>query len=140
MSFCRNAFCRRPPLLTNLTKLQLKGTGENEEITDTLDRLYSLFSYNGKTHVYSATLNAVNYYQIFERESDDVVRDCVEMTLQISFKNGKVYNVIADYVCGKGEAVKTNHMEMTVTYGGVSITIPQGAKDALKSMNPDEEE
>ena len=114
--------------LGSIMMSQYSGTGDKEDVTGTIAEIYSLFSYNSKTNVYSATVKPVSAYVNYE------------MTLQISFKDGKLYKVINDYVYGEGDETTTNHLEITITYGGVSITIPQGAKDALESMNPDEEE
>ena len=110
--------------LDSLTAIQFKGTGDNEKVTGTLAELYSLFDYNSQTQVYSATLISSDSYSQFE------------MTLQIAFKDGKLYKVINDYVQGEGDGAITCHAEVTITYGGVSVTIPQEAKDALE----DEEE
>lgn len=109
--------------LGSILTSQFKGTGDKEEISGTLDELYGLFSYDSNTHAYSATLKNADPYSDFE------------LTLQISFKDGKLYNVVTNYVQGDGYWAISYRNEMTITYGGVSITIPQEAKDALEDID-----
>ncbi|MCH5147016.1 MAG: hypothetical protein J1F61_03290 [Clostridiales bacterium] len=103
-------------LLGSIIRTKYNGTGDKQEVSGTLGELYSLFSYNSKTNVYSATLSAAADFEI---------------SIKISFKNGKIYKSVRNYV---REGI-TTRIEDTITYGGVSITIPQGAKDALESMS-----
>ena len=102
--------------IMSLITTQYKGTGDNEDITGSLDELYSLFNYDSKTYIYSAVLRD---------EYDN------EITFEISFAEGKFFKAVKSYVESEDNVLWTTCVEGTITYGGVSITIPQGAKDAL---------
>ena len=108
-------------LLGSLVSSQYKGTGDSEEISGNLTELYSLFSYDSKTHAYSATLKPVSEYYEFE------------MNLKIYFKGGKLYKLVNGYSQGDGDNAITNSVENTITYGGVSISIPKEVKDTFEN-------
>lgn len=107
--------------LGSIIRAQYMGTGDNEEVMGSLAEIYSLFSYDSKTHVYSATVKPVSSYADYK------------ISVQISFKDGKVYKIISDFSQGEDDEAVTAYVEETVIYGGISITIPQEAKDALET-------
>lgn len=112
------AFIMAIPELGELSSLlaeEYSGTGENSNVTGTLDELFSLFTFDSKTKVYSATLS----------------QEGVAMEVEIAFTNGKLcwYAAEGDYADATTGEDYTMVGEVTFTYGGVSVVVPEEVKN-----------
>lgn len=106
-----------------ILRSEYSGTGENAEVSGTLDKLYSLFTYDSENKTYTATLSLAGMGQ----GAPDAVN------IEISFKDGKLYELISEYTIVESGIPITVSSETTITYE-VSLTIPQAAKDALAAQ------
>lgn len=103
-----------------IASAEFVGIGENSEVTGTIDKIYSLFTYDEETHAYAATLAVTNAGSSAPEE----------MTVTVTFKDGKLNTMLMDYVIGEGAAALHAYSEITMTYD-IIVNIPQEAKDAL---------
>lgn len=94
-----------------------KGISGDQEVIGTLAELYNMFSYNSKTHIYTATLKPE-------------YRD-YEVSFEISFRDGKLYKIVSEYSTSENNENVFTHIETTtLTYDGVTVNIPAEARGA----------
>lgn len=104
--------------LGGILESEWQGGVENSSVQGTISELFKLFTYDEATHSYSAELYG-----------DEQM---AYLNLTVSFRNGKLYNIkydLLNWALQSGPYLSTiQRGECTLSYGGVSITIPEAIK------------